>query len=75
MSLHVHELAIASERRLLPIQAERGWRIEEAAAAHKRRSLVSRRQAGDQLRTALVRFGRSLQSFVVATRPANAPSA
>jgi hypothetical protein len=37
--------------------------------------LVSRRQAGDQLRTALVRFGRSLQSFVVATRPANAPSA
>jgi hypothetical protein len=74
MSLHVHEMAIASERRLLPMHAERGWRIEQATAARKRRSSVVGRQVPKPLRTALVRFGQSLQWVMATTRPANAPS-
>ena len=74
MSMQVHQMAIASERRLLPNQAERGWQVEQAAAASKRQSSVIGRQARMRLRITLVRFGQSLQWVMATTRPANAVS-
>jgi hypothetical protein len=72
MSMQVHQMAIASERRLLPVQAERGWQVEQAAAASKGQSSVIGRQARLRLRTTLVRFGQSLQWVAATTRSANA---
>jgi hypothetical protein len=75
MNLQVHEMALESERRLLPMQAERGWQIEQAEALNTRQSPVTGRQAGVLLRTVLGRFGQSLQWVGATIRPANAPSA
>lgn len=77
MSLQVHYMALESERRLLPTQAERGWQIEEAAAACFQQSPVTGRRAGALLRTRKVldRFGQSLQWVSATSRPANAQSA
>ena len=75
MSLQVHEMALESERRLLPMQAERGWQIEQAEALNTRQSPVTGRQARVLLRTVLGQFSQSLQWIVATTRAANAPSA
>jgi hypothetical protein len=75
MSLQVHYMALESERKLLPMQAERGWQIDQAAAANARQSPVTERRAPLLLRTVLDRFGQSLQSIGATTRPANATSA
>lgn len=75
MSLQVHYMALESERRLLPMQAERGWQIDQAAAANTRPSPVTARRAPVLFRTMLDRFGQSLQWVVATTRPASAPSA
>ena len=75
MSMQVHFMALESERRLLPMQAERGWQIEQAEATSMRQSPATGRQARVLLRTLLDRFGQSLQWIGATTRPANAPSA
>jgi len=75
MSLQVHYMAIQSERKLLPTQAERGWQIDQAAAANTRPSPVTARRASLLLRTMLDRFGQSLQWDAATSRPANAQSA
>lgn len=74
MSLQVHYMAIASERKLLPTQAERGWQIEQVEAARKRRSSVLGCRPRVLFGTALVRFGQSLHGVVATTRHANAAS-
>jgi len=58
------------------MQAERGWQIDQAAAANTQLSPVTERQAPVLLRTRkmLDRFGQSLQWIGIATRAANAPS-
>ena len=73
MSLQVHYMALESERRLLPMQAERGWQIEEAAMSARQSPVIARR-AGAVLTMVLDRLGQSMQSVAVTTRPANAPS-
>ena len=75
MSLQVHYMALESERRLLPMQAERGWEIDQAAAANTRPSPVTERRAPVLLKTLLDRFGQSLQWIGATTRPASATSA
>jgi len=75
MSLQVHYMALESERRLLPMQAERGWQIDQAAAANMQQSPVTERRARVLLRTVLDRFGQSLQWITATSRPASAPLA
>jgi hypothetical protein len=75
MSLQVHYMALESERRLLPMQAERGWQIDQAAAANMQPSPVTERRAPLLARTLIDRFGQSLQWVAATSRPANAQSA
>lgn len=77
MSLQVHFMAIQSERRLLPTQAERGWQVDQAAATNTRQSPETERRAPVLWRThnVLERVVQSLRSVAATSRPANAPSA
>jgi hypothetical protein len=75
MSLQVHYMALESERRLLPMQAERGWQIDQAAALNMQPKLVTEHRASLLVRTMLDRFVQSLQWIAATSRPANAQSA
>jgi hypothetical protein len=77
MSLQVHYMAIQSERRLLPTQAERGWQVDQAAATNARQSPESARREPVLWRTrnVLDRVGQSLRWVAATSRPANVPSA
>jgi hypothetical protein len=77
MSLQVHYMAIQSERRLLPTQAERGWQVDQAAATNARQSPESARREPVlwRTRTVLDRVSQSLRWVAATPRPANMPSA
>lgn len=74
MSLEVHQMAMAAERRLLPTQAERGWRVEEAKASMRKVPTPRAGRSRAQFATALARFSQSLRKTTEPARPAAAPA-
>ena len=71
MSTHVHEMAIASERKLLHAQAARGWQIEEAAATN-RKTIEAGRRLDLVSASALARAGQMLVAVAALLRQLSA---
>jgi hypothetical protein len=72
MSLHVHEMAIAAERNLLPTQAALSWQIEEAATVRKQDRCVVSHRLTLLSRSTLVRLGEFLRGISLFPRQAGA---
>jgi hypothetical protein len=68
MSLHVHGMAIAAERNLLPTQAAKGWQIEEAVEVRKRAGMATGRRVTMPSVPALSRLGQVLLAMAALLR-------
>jgi hypothetical protein len=71
MSLHVHEMAIAAERNLLPVQAARGWQIAEAMETRKRQTLLARQRSSRLSLPTACRLSQSVQGMTALLRQAS----
>ena len=68
MSLQVQHMAITAERSLLPAQAVRAWRIEEAEAARKQDRITSGRQTGLPSVSTLSHMGQMVLAMIALLR-------